>query len=139
MWELLSEKVKILGVVDTARNNDGQRALRLTSLGALCLGKMSSRQYLEDGSARTGRLIVHPNFEITLVSKEVKPSVLLKLAMFTEPVNLDTATVLRITRGSVAEGKKLGLETGEMVALLEENSRGEIPQNVEYSITDWGE
>ena len=66
------------------------------------------------------------------------PSVLLNVAMFTEPVNLDTATVLRITKGSVVEGMNLGLETGEMIALLKNNSRGEIPQNVEYSITDWG-
>jgi hypothetical protein len=137
VWSLLSQKIRVLGVVETATNSEGEHAIRLTSLGAFCLGELSAREFLKDGAARTGRLIVHPNFEVTLVSREMDPSVLLKLAMFTEPVNLDTATVLRITKGSVVEGMNLGLKTGEMIALLKDNSRGEIPQNVEYSITDW--
>jgi hypothetical protein len=138
VWELLSQIIRILGVVETASNSDGERAVRLTSIGSFCLGRHSAEEFLKVSSARTGQLIVHPNFEVTLVSREMNPSVLLKLAMFTEPVNLDTATVLRITRGSVVEGMNLGLVTEEMIALLKNNSRGEVPQNVEYSITDWG-
>lgn len=137
VWELLSDKVRILGVVETATSSDGGHAIRLTSLGAFCLGGLSAREFLKESTGRKGQLIVHPNFEVTLVSREMDPSVLLKLAMFTEPVNLDTATVLRITKGSVVEGMNLGIETGEMISLLKENSRGQIPQNVEYSITDW--
>jgi hypothetical protein len=138
VWDLLSDKVRILGVVETASNSNGERAVRLTPFGALCLDKISARKLLRDSAARTGQLIVHPNFEITLVSREMDPSVLLKLAMFTEPVNLDTASVLRITKGSISEGLLLGLEIEEMIALLKDNSKGGIPQNVEYSITDWG-
>ncbi|UCF08108.1 MAG: helicase-associated domain-containing protein [Thermoplasmata archaeon] len=138
VWQILAMELSILGAVETAENNKNERFVRLTSLGGFCLNKISERRFLKEMSKRQGKFIVHPNFEVTLVAKELDPKVTLELAMFAEPVKLDTASVLRITRGSVEKGKQLGLAPEEMVGFLKEHSRGRIPQNVDYSVRDWG-
>jgi hypothetical protein len=138
IWFILDSKLKILGVTETLKDGDGNRYIMLTALGAYCLGEIPEAKFLKKMAARRGKLLVHPNFEVTLVARETNPKKLLELAMFTEPVKLDTMSVFRITRDSVKQGKRLGLTTSEMIEFLRENSKGKIPQNVEYSIGDWG-
>ena len=139
IWNILSQKLGLLGIVNTAINNDKKRFLSLTKLGSYCLDRISEEDFASELSERRGKFLVHPNFEITTVSKEIHPKVMLELAMFAHTVKSDTASVFKITRESVNQGKRLGLSTAKMTSFLNENSRGKIPQNVEYSIKDWGE
>lgn len=139
VWGILYRKLRLLGIVETSLDNNGERYLRLTNTGGFCLGKISEKKLLKKHSSWSGKFMVHPNFEVTLVSKEIHPRINLKLAMFSEPVKMDTVSVFRITKDSVREGQCFGLTTGDMTSFLSENSKGEVPQNVEYSIRDWGE
>jgi hypothetical protein len=138
VWRILSEKLMLLGIVECASLNKENRLFRLTPTGGFCLGKISEKKLLKKHSARVGKFMVHPNFEVTLVSKELHSKTNLELAMFSEPVKLDTVSVFKITRDSVSQGLSYGLTTEDMTSFLSENSKGEVPQNVEYSIKDWG-
>jgi len=138
VWNIINHKLKMLGVVETALNKDKEKFFMPTILGGQFLGKISEKKLVNILSSRKGKFMVHPNFEVTVVSKELNPKTLLELAMFSHPIILDTMSVFRISRESVNEGLRLGLTTEEMTSFLKENSKGEIPQNVEYSILDWG-
>lgn len=138
VWNILHKKLKMLGVIETALSKNGVRFFSTTILSSYCLGKIPEKKILRTFSSRKGKLMIHPNFEVTMVSKELNPKTSLELAMFSHPTKLDTVSVFRISRESVREGIRLGLTTDEMTSFLKENSKGKIPQNVEYSIGDWG-
>jgi DNA-binding transcriptional regulator YhcF (GntR family) len=137
-WNLLNHNLRILGIVDTSEDDQGQRFLRITNLGTFCLERINEEELESEMESRKGKIMVHPNFEVTLVAHETQPRVLLELAMFSTPTKLDTMSLFRITKETVREGNKLGLSSSEIISFLKENCKGEIPQNVEYSIDDWG-
>lgn len=138
VWNILHQKLRMIGVVETATGKDKERFLRLTTLGGYCIGRISEKKLIKTLSSRRGKIMIHPNFEVTVVSKELDPKAILNLAFFSEPVKSDTVSIFRITKESVREGRRLGLSTADMISFLKENSKCEIPQNVEYSIGDWG-
>ena len=138
VWNIMHKKLKMVGIVETASSKSGDKFFLTTVMGGYCFNKISEKKMLKMLSTREGKFIVHPNFEITMVSKELDPKTLLELAMFSYPIKLDTVSVFTISRNSVSQGVHLGLTTGEMTSFLKANSKGKIPQNVEYSITDWG-
>ncbi|UCE37248.1 MAG: hypothetical protein JSW00_17515 [Thermoplasmata archaeon] len=137
VWKILNQKLKVVGIVETFMENGDKKFFRLTKLGMYCLGEISESDLLEDMTSHMGKFMVHPNFEVTVVSNELDPRVLLELAMFSRPEKLDTMSVFRITKDTVGKGKRLGLTPSEMTAFLKERCKGGIPQNVEYSILDW--
>jgi hypothetical protein len=138
VWNILNHDLRILGTVETTVDDHGQGFLRITNLGTFCLEIIDEEELESKLESREGKFMVHPNFEVTLVANEVQPRVLLELAMFSTPIKLDTMSVFRITKETVREGIKLGVSPDEMISFLKENCKGEIPQNVEYSIDDWG-
>lgn len=138
LWNLMNTELKILGIVEIATNKDQERYFAPTILGGYLLNEISGKKIVKMMSSRRGKFMVHPNFEVTLVSKEVSPKILLKLAMFSRPSKLDTMSVFKISRDSVQDGIRFGLTPQEMTSHLRENCKGRVPQNVEYSINDWG-
>jgi hypothetical protein len=137
IWRILDREFRILGLVRTSENN-GSRYFSLTHLGAYCLEKISDEEFQDIIGRRKGKFIVHPNFEITLISREHHPRVLLELSMFTDSVVMDTMSVFKMSRESIQRGMRYGLTQDRMVGFLNEHNRTEIPQNVEYSVLDWG-
>lgn len=137
IWKILNRELRLLGLLQTAKSSEGLRYFSSTPLGAFCLNGISEEEFQRLLDVRKGSLLVHPNFEVTLVSKELHPGILLTLGMFAYPVKLDTMSVFRLSRESVQKGMNFGLRPENMLALLKENTKGEVPQNVEYSILDW--
>jgi hypothetical protein len=138
IWNIMNIYLRILGILETTMNDRNHRFFRITSLGSFCLERIYPEELESEMESHQGRLMVHPNFEVTLVAHEIQPRSLLELAMFSGPTKLDTMSVFKITKETVREGIKLGLSPSEMISFLKENCKGEVPQNVEYSIEDWG-
>jgi hypothetical protein len=138
LWNILNTRLKIMGIVEIATNKDQERFFSPTILGGYLLDEISGRKIEKIMSSRSGMFMAHPNFEVTLVSKEVSPKALLKLAMFSRPTKLDTVSVFNISKESVRDGMGFGLSPEKMISHLRENCKGKVPQNVEYSINDWG-
>jgi hypothetical protein len=138
IWNILNNEFKLVEVVKTAEDNRKKRYFSPTILGGFCFDVISEDEFRRLLSLRKGKLLVHPNFEVTLVSKELNPKVILELLMFSSIVKVDTMSVFKISRESIDVGKKRGISTSRMVEFLRENSKEGLPQNVEYSILDWG-
>jgi hypothetical protein len=137
LWSILNRELRIMGLVNT-HEYDGARYFSLTDLGAFCLGKISKKEFRDSLQKRKGRFIVHSNFEITLISREFHPKVLLELSMFSDPVILDTMSVFKMSKDSIIRGMGFGLSRDRIIGFLDEHNRTDIPQNVEYSVVDWG-
>lgn len=139
VWKILDRELRLTGMVQTTKSQDDSKFISPTAMGMYCMGGISEEEFQSLFNIRRGSLLVHPNFEVTLVSKEVHPRILLELCMFSSPVKLDTMSVFKISRESVLKGMDFGLLPEKMLALLNESTKGEVPQNVEYSILDWSE
>ncbi len=137
LWRILNRELRILGLLNTYENN-GEKYFSLTDLGSYCLKKISLNEFQENLNQRKGKFIVHSNFEITLISRELHPKVLLELSMFSDPVILDTMSVFKMSRDSIERGTRFGLSRDGIVGFLNEHNKTELPQNVEYSVVDWG-
>jgi len=84
-----------------------------------------------------GRLIVQPNFEMVTLAP-VSEALLIQLDRFAERIGLEHIAQYRITKASITRAIQSGLHADDILHVLETASgEGEIPQNVQYSLTEW--
>lgn len=77
--------------------------------------------------------IVEANFEI-IVEPYFKPEILFNLALFTEPVTIQTISIFKITRESIYRSFAYGVSKEKLIKFLKKHSRHQIPDNVMNSI-----
>lgn len=126
-----------LGTVpdDNARWGNRLVAIRLTPLGAHLL---ADAPLPEDIEPTGGRLIVQPTFEV-LAYPPVSETHLALLDRVAERAQLDQVAVYRLTREALYQAhEQHGLSVAEVIAALERESGTELPQNVAYSLHEWG-
>ncbi len=120
------------------RNPD---AFMITSLGAAALSLpildgAFPEAALPISSANNARpLVLQPNFEILLLHFDTPT--LYSLLPFVQVQQVDVVSRLTLTRASALHGMEWGLDIDQMLAVLEQNSQKEIPQNVTYTLRDW--
>ncbi len=83
-----------------------------------------------------GRLIVQPNFELVALAP-ASEALLVKLDRFAERVSLEHIAQYRINKASVTRAIQTGLHAEDIKTILEQASGGDVPQNVQYSLTEW--
>lgn len=83
-----------------------------------------------------GRLIVQPNFELIALAP-VAEALLVKLDRFAERVSLEHIAQYRINKASVTRAIQTGLHAEDIKTILEQASGGDVPQNVQYSLSEW--
>jgi hypothetical protein len=118
---------------DEPRNPD---AFMITEFGKTVLSlieKPPSAYVPPERSTRS--LIVQPNFELLLLEPDFPT--LYKILPFTLVQQIGVASRLTLTRASVLRAVEQGVKLDKMLAMLEECSQKELPQNVVYTLKDW--
>ena len=83
-------------------------------------------------------IIVQPNFEIVALGDRPDAATLWKLARFTTPQPEGRVRKYVLERKPFADALGRGADAAELTSLLGELSRSPIPQNVQFSLQDWG-
>jgi hypothetical protein len=139
---LLREPLHWLGLIDLGRaarvepgRGESLVALRATPLGAhLLMGEPLPK----DEGAGTGRLIVQPTFEV-LAYPPVGEIQLALLDRIAERGRLEQVAEYRLTRESLYRARQQhGLRVEQVIADLERESGTQLPQNVAYTLLEWG-
>jgi hypothetical protein len=81
-------------------------------------------------------LIVQPNFELLLLEPDLPT--LYHLLPFAQANQVGKVSKLTLTRGSLLRGLATAKSVEQVLRILEEHSQKEIPQNVAYTLRDWG-
>ena len=81
-------------------------------------------------------LIVQPNFEV-LAFPETSHEVLFRLSRFSSLIRSEITKIFKITRETVLRALESGMKADEILSLLREHSRNEVPQNVIYTLKSW--
>lgn len=137
-WNLAAwvrTRLHLLGIVDLGYDKSGRPvALRLTRIGARLLGILDGTP---TNGARTGSLVVTPDFEVVLFPTGDDGELIHDLDRFCVR-NLQASVLhFKITEKTVHRALAEGMFLKRMVGTLEGHSRTPVPQNVLYSIRDW--
>ena len=84
------------------------------------------------------RLTVNPDFEVLLLPEGDVNEVAHTLDRFARRVRSDEVTRYRLQREDVERAIVQGMSVEQMLSFLEERCRTPVPQNVSFSIREWG-
>lgn len=87
-------------------------------------------------SVHTRALIVQPNFELLLLRPDYP--ILYQLLPFTQVAQIDMVSRLLLTQESVRHGVEVGWSVERIQHTLQQWSQKDLPQNVLYTLQDWG-
>ena len=137
-WNLAAwvrTRLHLLGIVDLGYDKSGRPvALRLTRIGARLLGILDGAPA---NGARTGSLVITPDFEVVLFPTGDDGELIHDLDRFCVRERQENVLHFRITEKTVHRALAEGMFLTRMVGTLEDHSRTPVPQNVLYSIRDW--
>ncbi|CAG0991982.1 hypothetical protein PLCT2_02523 [Planctomycetaceae bacterium] len=87
----------------------------------------------------TAEVVVQPNNEVVMLGELPDPAVVWRLARFSEPTPMRRVRKYLLDKKRFAEALGRGHGAQELIELLSKLSRTPLPQNVKYSLSDWGE
>jgi hypothetical protein len=139
---ILREPLHWMGLLDlgvtpdeTAPGGARLTAFRLTAQGAHAL---QGKPLPKDAEPSGGRLIIQPTFEV-LAYPPVQETHLALLDRIADRERLDQAAVYRLSRESIYRARQQhGMAIAEVIATLERESGASLPQNVAYTLHEWG-
>lgn len=107
-------------------------AFQLTELAAEVLWN----EHPAAAGERARTLIVQPNFELLLLQPDYPT--LYAVLPFARVDQVEMVSKLTLTQESVRRGVEAGLSVERSLQVLQERSQKELPQNVLYTLQDWG-
>lgn len=130
--ECLTDLLHQLGVVELGYAHDTLWSFRVTPLGQAALEGTS----VEQPEAK-GKLIVQPNFEVIAMGP-VSLATLARLDLFADRLRANRSVFeYELSRESVYQAQRRGVEAVEVIRFLEEHSITGLPQNVRRSLEEW--
>lgn len=119
------------GYTDSGIDDDGQFLFRWRVAPSSLLNGSAGA-----GTGSSG-LFIQPDYEI-LIPPDVPNSVKFQAACCTERVSDDVMTVYRLTRDSVMQAAKAGMEPEGIAAFLTKYAAAGMPENVHAALFQWG-
>jgi hypothetical protein len=129
------ERLFVVGLVEIALKDEKPAALRLTDLGIKVLG-VEVDAHDQNGGAP---IVVNPDFEVLVFPEGDVLEIVHTLDRFAIRTKSEEVSHYRILKEGVERAVVKGMTVTDILEFLGENSRTPIPQNVSYSIRDWGE
>jgi hypothetical protein len=83
-------------------------------------------------------LLLGPDFELLILSEFPSPHIVYAVERLAVRESVDKVWKYRLTPESVKLAVASGMSSEEIVRFLDSNARKPLPQNVRYSISDWG-
>jgi hypothetical protein len=137
-WNLLvwvKKRLYPLGIVDLGMQGGRLSALRLSLLGAALL---EAEPAARAGGTRSA-VVVQPDFEVLVFAGDDVHDVVHLLDRFARRIKSDHVHLFKLEQETVRRGVADGLAVAEMLRELTDRARAPIPQNVLYSLEEWGQ
>ncbi len=142
-------RLYLLGLADVGFTGQEPAAVRLTDQGRrLLVGGEGAEDEAGNGHAGGGGdgaalaarpLVVNPDFEVLLLPEGDVNEVAHTLDRFARRVRSDEVTRYRLQREELERAVVQGMQVDEILAFLDGRCRTPVPQNVSFSIREWGE
>jgi hypothetical protein len=130
-------RLYLLGLVDVGVRGKDPVAVRLSEQGRRLLGKDAAAG--APAGPRDRPLVVNPDFEVLLLPEGDVNEVAHTLDRFAKRVRSDEVTRYRLQREDLERAVVQGMTVEEILAFLVAKGRTPLPQNVAFSVREWGE
>ena len=137
-WHLfhwIRKRLHPLGIVDLGFEGGHAVALRLSKVGASLLAGVSAQA--AEGARST--LVVNPDFDVLLFPEADAWDLVHTLDRFATRTGSEHLFRFVLTEESVRSALSDGMGVGEILGVLTDRTRTPLPQNVVFSLRDWGE
>jgi hypothetical protein len=125
-------RMYVLGFLEAAARDDTIVAWRLSPVGARVLGAEVS-----DLDTGLKPMLVNPDFEILVLPEGDVSDVIHTLDGFAQRVKTEDVVHFRVTKETIEAAAGAGRSVEDFLTFLSARARGEVPQNVIYSINAW--
>lgn len=82
-------------------------------------------------------IYISPDFTLMIPDREIDPSALYLIMAYTETLKQDVVIEAAITKSSIINASKRGMNFDRFIATLRKYAKNEIPQNLEYLLVEW--
>ena len=137
-WNLfhwVRRRLHLLGIVDIGTQDGHPVSLRLSRLGASLLSAAPA----QSATGARSTLVVNPDFEILLFPESDSPELVHRLDRFSLRTASDRLFRFQLSEDSVRTAIGDGMGISEIISVLSERCRVSLPQNVLFSLRDWGD
>ncbi|NLV68325.1 MAG: hypothetical protein GXY14_11705, partial [Spirochaetes bacterium] len=82
-------------------------------------------------------IYISPDFTLMIPDRDIDPSSLYLIMAYTEMIRQDVVIEAAITKSSIINASKRGMNFEKFIATLRKYAKNEIPQNLEFLLDDW--
>ncbi len=129
-----------LGLMDMKMFRDNNQMIiqsfKISTFGKQVYGSENGKDHAEYKSDRP--FIISPNFEINVFPEETDYYTIFRLSKIAQIIKCDTVCTFRIEKEFILRQLTEGSKLKDIISFLEGHSKKELPQNVAYSLYDWG-
>ena len=138
--ERLINGLYFLGILDIKyfgfEHYETIRSFKVSQFGKYVIEVSSENRVATERSDKS--FIVSPNFEINVFSQEPDYYIMYRLGKIAKMLRFDTACTFRLEKEFVLRELTIGTKLADIISFLIQHSKKELPQNVHYSLLDWG-
>jgi len=114
----------------------GEGQIIMTETGRRVHATLFGKKYAR--AAEPARCIyISPDFTLMIPDREMDPSSLYLIMAYTEIHKQDVVIEAAITKSSIINASKRGMNFDKFINTLRQYAKNEIPQNLEFLLTDW--
>ncbi len=122
----------ILGLIDIEKGK-----FLITTQGEELIHLLRGKKKKLESTEKKKCIIINPDFNLMIDEREIDPRDLYVIQAFTDIVNRDTILQCAITKSSVINANKRGMDIEQFIDRLKTYAKNELPQNLEFLLEDW--
>jgi len=110
--------------------------IHITEPGKKLHAIMSGKKYSKEEDIKKS-IYISPDFTLMVNDRDIDPISLYRILAFTDIVKEDVVIEAAITKSSIINSRKRGMNIDIFIETLKNHAKNEIPQSLEFLINDW--
>lgn len=110
--------------------------IHITDSGRRLYAMMTGKKYSRDEEIKKS-IYISPDFTLMVNDRDIDPVSLFRIMAFTDIVKEDVVIEAAITKSSIINSRKRGMDIDVFIETLKNYAKNEIPQSLEFLINDW--
>jgi len=130
-FELSINIITILGLCNTITGK-----INLSEIGKKINALLNNKKYNKEFEIKKS-IYISPDFTLMIPYRDIDPISLYIIMAFTEIIKEDVVLEAAITKSSIINAKKRGMNIETFISTLQKYAKNDIPQNLEFLLDDW--
>jgi len=132
--EAFTRTLELMVICGVAAIDKGK--VHITEPGRKLYATLTGKKYTRDEDIKKS-VYISPDFTLMVNDRDIDPVSLYRILAFTDIVKEDVVIEAAITKSSIINSRKRGMNIEIFLETLQKHAKNEIPQSLEFLINDW--